>query len=245
MNPRKKDPDFLVKPEWRYNNGRVGFKVRLLRFIASFTSAWCDVVIKPNPNGDMISTEQRLNLHHLLLSVTHSPLKSDILEFGAFEGQASVQIAETMAYFDSQVQLHLYDNFSAKYNGHSNVKNRLIDNFNQRQLPLPIIHEMNIEDLLSEDLPNKISFMHIDIGIGQSTEKLQATILHILHLTYSIMEPGAVCLLMDYHDREKQAGSTNPNPGVKLACDLFLNDKPEKIVVLFGGPYSHAYFRKI
>jgi O-methyltransferase len=59
------------------------------------------------------------------------------------------------------------------------------------------------------------------------------------------MSNGAICVLMDYHDKTVNNIAYNINPGVKLGCDEFLSDKPERIISLYGNQYSHGYFRKV
>ena len=61
---------------------------------------------------------------------------------------------------------------------------------------------------------------------------------------YPRMSAGAICVLMDYNDPEINGIGHNANPGVKLACDEFLVNKPEEIIPLYGNQYFHAYFQK-
>jgi O-methyltransferase len=58
------------------------------------------------------------------------------------------------------------------------------------------------------------------------------------------MSRGGICVLMDYHDPARTLHGWDCSPGVKLACDRFLFDRPERIRSLFGDEYSHAFFRK-
>jgi O-methyltransferase len=46
--------------------------------------------------------------------------------------------------------------------------------------------------------------------------------LHCLEAVYPRMSPGAIGVLMDYHDPERTLRGWDCAPGVKQACDRFL-----------------------
>ena len=62
---------------------------------------------------------------------------------------------------------------------------------------------------------------------------------------YPKLSKGAVAIFMDYHIPGRTMDGMNVNPGVRMACDAFFADKPEQIEMLYGGPCSHAYIRKL
>jgi hypothetical protein len=68
---------------------------------------------------------------------------------------------------------------------------------------------------------------------------------HCLEHAYPRMKPGAVGVLMDYHDPERTVEGWDCNPGVKEACDRFFRHRPEVVQMLYGKEYSHAFFRKV
>lgn len=51
--------------------------------------------------------------------------------------------------------------------------------------------------------------------------------------------------MMDYHDSSLGNAGYDVNPGVKLACDEFLRNKPEQMISLYGNQYSHGFFKKM
>jgi len=58
------------------------------------------------------------------------------------------------------------------------------------------------------------------------------------------LSKGAVVMFMDYHDDEKTLRGLPINKGVKEACDIFFNDKVEKVMTLNGNHYSHGFIIK-
>jgi O-methyltransferase len=94
------------------------------------------------------------------------------------------------------------------------------------------------------ELPEKISFIHIDCGFGGDPLAHKKVILHLFEHIYPRMSPGAVCVLMDYNDPAANGLAQDLAPGVKMAADEFLAGKPESMVALYGNSYLHGYFRK-
>ncbi len=233
----------FIPPEGREKTSSL--RTRIVQLISKLINADCKVDPLPDPNGDMVTNEQRLNIHHLLSGLFQLNVPGDVVEVGCFEGQTAVQLAKHIQDFQSGRELHLYDNFKQKYSVVQNPELALKENFRSADVPLPVIHKGDFEDTLPGQLPATICFSHIDTGAGQPVEQHKLLMLHILAAIYPRLSKGAVCLLMDYHDNRYQTGSTDPNPGVKLACDEFLADKEEEITILYGGYYSHAYFRKL
>jgi O-methyltransferase len=239
-----KDPDFKIKPWWNSYQNRSDSRVKIIRKLASVINAQCSVIPLPDPNSDMITIEQRMNMHHLLLGTFIADVQGDIVEVGSYEGQSCIQLDEISAHYNYKKATHIYDHFQEKYNSKGGVKQRLLEQYSLAGLKAPTIHEGNIEETLPSQLPDKISFAHIDTGMGQDKLNHKKLLLYILDSIYPKMSKNAVCVLMDYHDKNLQKGAINPNPGVILACNDFFADKPEEMTILNGGYYSHAYFRK-
>lgn len=126
----------------------------------------------------------------------------------------------------------------------SDIKQELISNFKTRNLEIPIIIEGFFQDTVPANLPGKICFLHLDCGYGGDVTEHKDTIIHILENTYLRLSPDGIVVLMDYHIPGITVNGLNSNPGVKLACDEFFLNKPEKLHTLFGGMFSHGYFRK-
>jgi len=210
---------------------RIGFPIELKRL--------------PDP-GEMITLEQQLNLNHLVGQVLFYGVPGDVIELGCFTGSSAMQIRKVIDYYDSSRKFHVFDSFKWKHQLHDmDVKELFIQNFRQAGLDLPEIHEGCFEATLTDQLPDQISFLHIDCGTGRNPSEHSRLVQFCLEQVYPRMSRGAICLLMDYHDRELTLKGLDMNPGVKMACDTFFSDKKEKVSVLYGNHYSHGYFRKL
>lgn len=191
-------------------------------------------------SNDMITLEQRINLFHLINDVVAHNVEGSIAEFGCHVGNSATQIQAILNQANSTKEFHVFDKLDARWE----TKQKLIKNFESSNLPLPIIHEGFFSDTVPSELPSKLAFVHIDAGHGGDQVQFMDLIIFLLENIYKGMTPGAICLLMDYHDTSKTVKGTNSNPGVKAGCDIFFEDKPESVYVLYGNRYSHGYFRK-
>jgi O-methyltransferase len=145
----------------------------------------------------------------------------------------------------SERKLHLYDSFDTKFTIKGNVEDVLHKNFFDAGLTQPILHKGYFDQTIPDQLPEHISFVHIDCGFGGDPLAHRDVILYCLESIYPRMSKNAVCVLMDYHDRSSSNKSYDVNPGVKLAADEFLSAKQEKIISLYGNQYAHGFFRKV
>ena len=115
-------------------------------------------------------------------------------------------------------KLHLYDSFETKFNVKGSVENALINNFQRAGLRAPVLHKGYFENTIPQELPETIAFVHIDCGSGR--DKFHSkTVIYCLESVYPRMKKGAVCILMDYHDKSINQTGYDVNPGVKLGCD--------------------------
>ncbi|MBL7916230.1 MAG: hypothetical protein JNL49_14460 [Bacteroidia bacterium] len=196
-------------------------------------------------NGDeMITIEQRINLYHLLNGVLINNVEGDVVELGCHVGNSAMQIQSIIEVANSFKKFHVYDRFNLIDNPYADIRQKFIANFEKENLKVPQIHEGMFSDTIPGQLPEKIAFAHIDAGHGAPIDEYRDVMLFLLDSIYSRMTPNSVCLLMDYHDHSRTKGGTDSNPGVKAACDIFFDRKPEKVHVLYGNRYSHGYFRK-
>jgi O-methyltransferase len=203
--------------------------------------------LKRIPDGitQMHTIEQRMNFHLLATRVLEDHVDGEWAEFGCFTGQSAMVFQKILIENASPRRIHLYDFFEKKYRSEKlSPKDELLKNFRDQALPTPQIHEGNFFDTVPAALPQKLGLVHIDCGYGGDTEKLKNTILHLLRHLYPRLSKGALVLLMDYHDPERTIHGTPINPGVRLACDEFLENKPERVFTLYGGAYSQGYFIK-
>ena len=197
-----------------------------------------------NQSTIMVSPFQKLNFFHLINNNLIHKIPGEFVELGCFEGQTAALFQHILETNNSDKKLMLYDNFRHKIGMDGDIRTRLLENFQSRNFRKPELIEGNFENTIPSLLPDKISFLHLDCGYGGDTELHKNTVLFCLEHCYERMSPGAVAVLSDYHDKEVTVDGYDSNPGVKLACDIFLKDKPEKMFVLYGGEYSHGYFRK-
>jgi O-methyltransferase len=193
---------------------------------------------------DMNTVEQRINYYHLLDGVIAYGIPGEVVELGSFTGQCAILFQKVIEQNGSGKELHLFDSFHIPFAFKGDVEDELKENFKRAGLKQPIIHKGDFKETLPSELPNEIAFLHIDCGFGGDQLAHRDVLLHCLESVYSRMPKNAVCVLMDYYDPEEYPEGLDINPGVKLAFDIFFEDKPEKIVALFGEMYNHAYFRK-
>ncbi|MBC7886370.1 MAG: hypothetical protein H7Z13_00665 [Ferruginibacter sp.] len=198
----------------------------------------------PDPQRDMNNIEQRINYFHLLDGVITNKIAGDIVELGSFTGQCAMIFQKVIQLHGSDKKLHLYDSFETKFKIDGSVEEVLNSHFREAGLDLPVIHKGYFQATIPVQLPEKISFVHIDCGFGGDVLMHKELMLYCLKSVYPRMSKGAVCILMDYYVLGVN-NLSDYNPGVKLAADEFLSGLPEKIISLYANQYSHAYFRKL
>lgn len=198
-----------------------------------------------NASTDMITLEQIVNLQHLIDQVIFFSVPGDMVECGSHKGKSAMHIQAAIQKRNSSKKLHVFDKFNKGFDSQPDIKEALLENFKQANVPPPEIHEGFFIDTLPSQLPDQICFAHIDCGYGGNPEIHMNAILFCLEHIYPRLSIGGVCLLMDYHDVEQTIKGFDANPGVKMAMDKFLVNKKEKMDVLYGNEFSHGYFRKL
>ena len=235
--------NFFIKDLTFNKNTQKSYIPILNKIVKKLIKGYC---LAPTPDFaiDMNTVEQRINYYHLLSSILINNIEGDIIELGCFIGQSAILFQKTMDDFHSDKCLHLYDSFEEKFTIKGSVEDELKKNFQKANLKLPIIHKGLFNETIPKELPDKISFVHIDCGFGGDPVQHKNVVLYCLKNIYTKMTRNAICVLMDYHDRNENDPGIDCNPGVKLACDDFFADKPEKMIALYGNQISHGYFRK-
>jgi O-methyltransferase len=205
--------------------------------------------LSPLRSGLMTNVEQRMNMYHLVSQVLAYGVDGDLVELGCNSGQSSVLITKIMRFYNSDKRLFVYDSFeglpplnqidgSAYYRGQlKTTEDALRYNFDMCNLPLPEIRRGWFSDTLPSDLPDKISFAHLD---GDLYDSIRLSLEHV----YPRLTKGAICLIDDYNDPAINPVGWNKLPGVKKACDEYLSNKTEKVTLLYAGVYPHGFFRK-
>ncbi len=208
-----------------------------------------------------LNIEQGVNLWHLLNQVLLLGIPGDVVELGSLTGMTASVIQRTLDHHGSDKLLYLFDNFDglprefSPEDGNCPLKpenfrvdpKHIVDRFATLGLRQPFIIKGWFRDTLEDGLPRLISFAHLDGDLYQSTmESLEAV--------YLRLAPGAVVLVDDYADPDLcvkigQSYEDNPYnrnltrkykpidwlPGVRVACDEFLANKPEEMTVLIAG----------
>jgi O-methyltransferase len=211
--------------------GRLGFSTRLN---APFTT------------GHRTSVEQRANIYHLVSQVLAYRVDGDLIEVGTFTGQTATLIARIVASEGHGQSVHVYDSFGPTF-GDPDPRRTLEQNFREAGLALPGIHVGLFSETMPAQLPEKISFALLDIGLGGGEARAHRhrdELCFVLEHIYPRLSPGGICSLIDYWDPEVHTNEVHENPGVTLACEKFLADKPERISVLYAGFFTQGYFRK-
>jgi O-methyltransferase len=205
----------------------------------------------PNRTGVMTTTEQRINIFHLVSQVLAYGVAGEFVEVGTFRGTSAVMIQKVVELHGADRRLHVYDSFSQA------PEDELLSTFAGFGLRPPVVHAGPVRDTLPGQLPIQIGFAHVDLGPGPSTAEYEASLRLSLASLYPRLTPGAICLLADYCDPDvynrpgyhfpRSIGATdnwNLFPQVKHACDEFFRDKPETVWALYSGAFSHGFFRK-
>lgn len=193
---------------------------------------------------DMVSLEQAANLHLLVSTILHDGVTGDLVELGCYTGNTTAVIASVLHAAGSKKTFHIYDSFAHELGSQRDIRSIFEGNFAALQLPLPVMHPGELRATVPAELPATISFAHIDLGVGGDQQEHAHMITHALQAIYPRLSRGGVMVFMDYHIPGITVRGNDSNPGVRLAADAFLADKPEKVVTLYGGPCSHGYFRK-
>jgi len=204
-------------------------------------NAW---VRAPHSTGQMTNIEQRINLYHLVSQVLAYDVPGDLVEVGSFVGQTAALMATILQNEgDGSRRLHVYDSFEGLWNTDRPL-DVLKQNFAKHSLPLPEIHAGWFSATMPAQLPDRISFAHIDCGWGGDPEEHARVLRDAMSHVYPRLSTGAICSIVDYCQLDEVPDVQNLNPGVKPAFDAFMADKAERISVLYACEYGHAYFRK-
>jgi len=223
-------------------------KRRLIGFINKLlvkTGFWHKLTPVFNPMVEMNTIEHRINYYHLITSVIDRGIGGDLIELGSFTGQCAMLFQQILDVNESDKALHLFDSFEKDFGIDEDIEEILKSNFRVKGLKTPVIHRGVFTQTVPAELPEKICFAHIDCGWGGDPDEHKDIVLYCLENIYERINRGGICVLMDYHNPAVTHTGLDCNPGVKMACDIFFNDKPERIVCLYANEGSHAFFTKL
>ena len=215
---------------------RLGFRARL---------------VAPLRTGAMTSVEQRINLFHLLDGVLAYDVPGDVVEIGTLRGETAALLGRVVAGHGVGRAVHVYDAFLDSSPADVAASAAAVG------APPPAVHAGWFRDTLPAELPDRVCFTHVDVHWPGADADLEATVAHVLGAVYPRLAHGSVVVIADYCDPAAynrpgchfpHAIATrawwNPYPAIASACDAFLRDKPERMSPLYGGCFSHGYFRK-
>lgn len=166
-----------------------------------------------------------------LIDILDKNIEGSIVEMGCSNGCSSICIAGILKEFGSNKEFHVYDSFEGlpdlsdkDYYLNSGFKKgscrasieEFISNLNKYNLNNPVIHKGWFNQIPDNQYPEKICFAFLD-------GDLYSSITDSFNKIYNKVVSNGVIIVHDY--------SYPKLPGVKLACEDFLKDKPEKLEV--------------
>lgn len=149
----------------------------------------------------------------------------DLVEIGCYEGGTSVFWGYLKSIICPNKQFHVYDGFVG-LKGQKEIDGpdplvtegnfpttieRYKKNFEAYDVDLPIIHQITVQDLKPEDLPEKISLSFVDLDLYEPTKIA-------LELLWPRMDRGGSTIIIDDYNFA-------PTPGINKAVDEFFKDK--------------------
>lgn len=165
----------------------------------------------------IINDDQISYLITYLLDAINNNIEGDVVEFGCYVGESSKYLQLTLKETSSNKKLYVYDSFEGlpdlgqfeintgwTAGGLKTSEEILIKNFQNNNLPIPIITRGWFKDVKPEDLPDKVSFAFLDGDFYSS-------IYDSLSKIYDKISDGGYILIHDY-DRTDL-------PGVKVAVE--------------------------
>jgi O-methyltransferase len=193
---------------------------------------------------DMMSMEQASNLQLLMAGVLGGEVPGAVVELGCYTGSTSLVLAKVLERSGGKRPFHVFDSFAHELGSEKDIRAVFESNFTKYALPLPAIHQGDLRATVPAELPANIAFAHIDLGVGGGTDIHTSIITYALETVYPRLSKHGVMVFMDYHVPGVTVEGSDSNPGVRLACDAFLAERPERMNTLYGGACSHGYFRK-
>jgi O-methyltransferase len=165
----------------------------------------------------IINDDQIKNLVLYLSDAIDRNIDGDVVEFGCYVGESSKYLTKTLLENESNKKLYVYDSFEGlpplskweegtgwRAGTLKSTEEILISNFNQNNLPIPIIHKDWFKDVPENKLPEKISFAFLD---GDFYDSIYDSLNKVFD---RISDGGYIC----FHDYQR-----NDLPGVRAAIE--------------------------
>ena len=190
-------------------------------------------------DGSIINHEQIGSLVHYLLDVIENNIEGDVVEFGCYVGESSKYLMKTLLETNSQKKLYVYDSFEGlpelskweegtgwRAGTLKSTEEILISNFQQNNLPTPIIHKDWFKNVPEDKIPEKISFAFLD---GDFYDSIYDSLSKIFD---KVTDGGYIC----FHDYDR-----NDLPGVRAAIEDLFREKGVEYTVLEVCPQLGVY----
>ena len=174
-------------------------------------------------DSSIINEEQIKTLAFYLLNTIENNIDGDVVEFGCYVGESSKYLMKTLLETKSNKKLFVYDSFEglpplSKWEENSGWKpgtlksteEILISNFEQNNLPIPIIHKDWFKDVPEDKIPEKISFAFLD---GDFYDSIYDSLNKIFD---RVSDGGYIC----FHDYQRF-----DLPGVRAAIEDLFKEK--------------------
>lgn len=169
-------------------------------------------------------------------------VRGDIVELGSNKGTLSMYIQKLLDSHNSDKVYHVYDSwqglptpseedeheFDRKFKEGSctSTIGQFVDTFTSRNLKVPVIHSGWFNEIPDKEYPDEICFAFFDGDFYSS-------IMDSFNKVYDKVVPGGIIMIDDC--------GWKILPGVKKACEDFLRDKPEELM-LTGYPDENGNY---
>jgi O-methyltransferase len=210
-----------------------------------------NVILRLAGENRMGGVENLVNIYWGLSSVLAAGVPGDVAEVGCYQGRTSVLLQMIIDYYAPERELHVFDSFEglplpglndvgwAVQGMHQTNLGELSDTFARWQVKEPVVHAGWFDQTLPTGLPGRLCFAYLD---GDLYDSVLTSLEHV----YPRLSPGAIVIVDDYCDSEKNPRAFDGFPGPKKACDEFFAGKPEQVSVLVGpADMAAGYFRKL
>jgi len=180
-------------------------------------------------DSSIINSDQIKNLVFYLLDTIDNNIEGDIVEFGCYVGESSKYLMKTLLETNSNKKLFVYDSFEGlpplskweegtgwRSGTLKSTEEILISNFENNNLPIPVIHKDWFKDVPEEKIPEKISFAFLD---GDFYDSIYDSLNKVFD---RVSDGGYIC----FHDYQR-----NDLPGVRAAIEDVFKEKGVEYVV--------------
>ena len=190
------------------------------------------ILSSPNKQIDpsIINFDQITNLVKYLHNSIENNIEGDVVEFGCYVGESSKFLMRTLIENESTKKLYVYDSFEGlpplskweegtgwRAGTLKSTEEILISNFEQNELPSPIIHKDWFKDVPEDKLPEKISFAFLD---GDFYDSIYDSLNKVFD---RVSDGGYIC----FHDYQRV-----DLPGVRAAIEDTFKEKGVEYTVI-------------